>query len=116
MNDQAINLVLTYLAATGVCTYLLQALQKWSKTPWITEHTHWINFLVRAALSLSASLGMHWAWATNPDHSHVLTIAIPSALDLVKGLVHWVGQYFAQHVAGNIVTLSAPKQDAGKAA
>lgn len=106
MNDQTINMMLTYLAATGGCTYLLQALQKWSKTPWISAHTTKINVLVRMALALGASIGLSLGWSSGADHSHILTIAIPSLKTLAVGTVHLVGQYFAQHAAGKVISIN----------
>lgn len=106
MNDQTINMLLSYLAATGACTYLLQFLQKSAKTPWITAHTTKINAAVRLLLALGASLGLSWGWTSNADHSHVLTIAIPGAMALAKGTVHLVGQYFAQHAAGKVISIN----------
>ena len=106
MNDQTINMLLSYLAATGACTYLLQYLQKSAKTPWITSHTVKINAAVRLLLALGASLGLSWGWTANADHSHVLTVAIPSGMALAKGAVHMLGQYFAQHAAGKVISIN----------
>ena len=105
MNDNTTNLLFTSLATSGMCAYLLQALQKWSKTPWITAHTTGINVGVRMALSFAATLGISVAWNSGADNSHILMVAIPSGTLLAKGALHWVGQYFFQHAAGKVLSI-----------
>lgn len=106
MNDQTINMALTYLAATGGCASLLQALQRWSKTPWITVHTAKINWLFKSGLALASSLGLSWAWTANVDHSHVLMIAIPSVKALGVGAIHFIGQLYAIHGTGKVLSIN----------
>jgi len=106
MNDNTTNLLFTALATSGMCSYLLQALQRWSKTPWITAHTTGINVAVRMALSFATTLGISFAWNAGADHSHILTIAIPSGTLILKGLLHWGGQYFFTHAAGKVLSIN----------
>jgi hypothetical protein len=106
--DGATSLLGTQLGAAAVCAYLMQALQKWSKTPWINEHTAGINVAVRAALAVVSTIGIGWAWSNGTAGGHVLTIAIPSTVILLHGLWHVFVQYAIQHGWGNLLSPNPP--------
>lgn len=105
MNDNTSSLIFTAVTSSAACAYLLQLLQKWSKTPWITEHTTGINVAVRAVLSAAATVGISVAWNSGSDNSHTLIIAIPSGITLLHGIWHWFGQYALQHFSGKILSI-----------
>jgi hypothetical protein len=96
----------TQIGAAAVSAYAIQLLQKWGKTPWITEHTTGINAAARVVTSFVAAIGVSWAWGDLSSGGHTLTIAIPSSAALLAGLWHWFVQYAVQHGWGNL--LSAP--------
>lgn len=108
MNDNTSSLIFTAVTSSAACAYLLQLLQKWSKTPWITEHTTGINMAVRAALSFAATLGISVVWNAGTNNGHTLTIAIPSGIVLAHGVWHWFGQYALQHFSGKILSIPEP--------
>lgn len=99
--QDATSLLTSQIAAAAACSYLLNLLQKWSKTPWITEHTTLLNGMVRAVLAFAATVGIGWAWTSTGDNGHALTITIPSAMVLLHGLWHWFSQYALTHLAGS---------------
>ncbi len=86
--------------AAAVLEYLLHALQKWSKTPWISEHTNGITIAFRAAFAFAATLGITWKY---DGASHVLVIGGLSAVAIFTGLWHVISQYAMQHAFGGLV-------------
>jgi lipoprotein signal peptidase len=100
MAVDATSLLSSQLGGAAACAYLLNLLQKWSKTPWITEHTAGINRVVRAALALATTVGIGWAWSSTADNSHILMITIPPALSIMHGVWHWFTQYAFTHWIG----------------
>lgn len=115
-SPDATNMLATQLTAGAACAYILQLLQKWSKTPWITEHTTGINNAVRLILAFVSSLGISWVWSGSQDGGHTLTIAIPSAIAVVQSLWHVFGQFALQHGWGKVLALngSVPKEPVTK--
>jgi len=106
MSADATTLLSTQLGGAAACAYLLNLLQKWSRTPWITEHTAVINKMVRAGLALATTVGISWAWSAAGD-AHVLMITIPSAAVLAHGIWHWFCQYAFTHVVGSALDAKA---------
>lgn len=98
------SLLSTQIGAAAVCAYLVQLLQRWSKLPWITEHTTAINAALRIATSGVAAIGVHWAWADTSSGGHTLSIAIPSGAALLAAGWHWFVQYAIQHGWGNLLS------------
>lgn len=86
--------------AAAVLEYLLHFLQKWSKTPWITEHTQGITVACRATLAFFATLGINWKY-TGADHTLIITGL--SAVAIATGLWHVISQYAMQHAFGGLV-------------
>ena len=103
MAMDATTLLTSQFGAAAGSQYLLNLLQKWSKTPWINEHTTGINIAVRAALAFGATVGITWAWSPTISGGHMLSIAIPSVVDLGHGLWHWFDQYAMTHIVGSIL-------------
>jgi len=95
----------TQIGAAAVCAYAIQFLQRWSKIPWITEHTAGINTAARIVTSGIAALGVSWAWGDLSGGGHSLTIAIPSGATILYGLWHWFQQYAVQHGWGNLLSV-----------
>lgn len=102
------SLLTSQIAAAAACSYLLNLLQRWSKTPWISQHTDGINLMVRAALAFGATVGIGWAWSAGANEGHVLTISIPGAAALIHGLWHWFSQYALTHLAGSALEKPVP--------
>ena len=100
MAADATTLLSSQLGGAAACAYLLNLLQKWSRTPWITEHTATINKVVRAGLALAATAGISWQWSAAANDGHTLTVVIPSALALLHFGWHWFTQYAFTHVVG----------------
>jgi hypothetical protein len=94
----------TQIGAAAVCAYAIQLAQKWSKLPWITEHTASINMWARIFTSGVAALGVSWAWGDLSGGGHSLTIALPSGAAFLAGLWHWFQQYAVQHGWGNLLS------------
>jgi len=86
--------------AAALLEYLLHLLQKWSKTPWITEHTVVITVAFRAALAFFATLGISWKYSGS---THELVIGGLSAVTILAGLWHFTGQYWTQHFMGKLM-------------
>lgn len=104
MDAHAHSVLSTQIGSAAVCAYIVQLLQKWSRTPWITQHTTGINTAVRIATSGLAALGVGWAWGElSPDGGHSLIIHIPPAAVILAGLWHWFTQYAIQHGWGNLL-------------
>lgn len=94
----------TEIGAAAVSAYAVQLAQKWSKLPWITEHTAQINFYVRLATSGLAALGVSYAWGDLAGGGHTLTFTIPTVAVLLHGLWHWFVQFAVQHGWGNLLS------------
>jgi len=86
--------------AAALLEYLLHFLQKWSKTPWITEHTTGITIAARAAFAFMATLGITLKYSGD---THELIIGGLSALAIITGLWHVISQYAMQHAFGGLV-------------
>jgi hypothetical protein len=99
------SLLSTQIGAAAVCAYLVQLMQRWSKLPWITEHTTGVNTILRVVTSGVAALGVHWAWAESSGGGHTLSIAIPSGAALLGAGWHWFVQYAVQHGWGNLLAV-----------
>lgn len=112
-SPDATNMLATQLTAGAACAYLLQLLQKWSKTPWVTEHTDGINNAIRLGLALISSLGISWVWSGTENGGHTLTIAIPSTFAILQAAWHVFGQFALQHGWGKVLSLngSNPKEN-----
>lgn len=98
------SMLSTQIGAAAVCAYLVQLLQRWSKIPWITEHTTGINAALRIVTSGAAAIGVHWAWADSSSGGHTLSIAIPSFAAILAAGWHWFVQYAIQHGWGNLLS------------
>ena len=85
-------------AAGAALEYLLHLLQRWSKTPWITEHTTKITVICRAALAFFATIGLSWHYAGG-----TLVISGLSATVIAAGLWHLFRQYAVQHGFGKLI-------------
>lgn len=92
----------TSIYAGAASAYIIQFLQKWPKTPWITDHTKWITAGIRIGLSGASALGVSWAWGGLEGGGHSLTITIPALSVIFVGLWHWFGQYALTHLAGGV--------------
>jgi len=86
--------------AAALLEYLLHFLQKWSKTPWITEHTTWITVAARSLFALCATVGITWKYS---GETHELVIGGLSAIAIATGLWHVISQYAMQHAFGGLV-------------
>lgn len=93
------SILFSHLTSAALFAYTLQLLQRWQKTPWVTEHTTMMNVGLRAVLSLLANLGIGWVW-----NGHLtwltgasVTITIPGLTVVAHGCYHLVGQFAFQH-------------------
>lgn len=108
------NILFTQVTAGAASAYLMRLLQKWNRTPWITDHSHGIIVLVRVIMSAAVTLGISWTWSPAADNGHVLAIAIPSLAGIIHGAWNWFGQYALQHGwgqilnVGNVTSISTP--------
>lgn len=117
MTGDATTLLTSQIGAAAACSYVLNLLQRWSRLPWITEHTKVINVIVRAVLAGAATLGISKAWTPTTGGGGVLMISIPPFAVLVQATWHWFSQYALTHLAGSalenghggVTSLPAPK-------
>jgi len=86
--------------AAALLEYLLHFLQKWSKTPWISEHTTWITITARSLFAFLATLGITWKYS---GETHELVIGGLSAIAIFTGFWHVISQYAMQHAFGGLV-------------
>lgn len=86
--------------AAAILEYLLHFLQKWSKTPWISEHTEHITVVTRAVFAFLATLGINWKYSGD---THTLIISGLSAIAIATGVWHCLSQYAMQHAFGGLV-------------
>jgi len=105
MNSMAINpsLLSNQIGAAAVSAYLVHAAQKWTKLPWITEHTTQINTVVRVLTSGISTLGISYAWSTDSSGTHHLDFSIPTLAVALVSLWHWFTQYAIQHGWGSLL-------------
>lgn len=100
---EATSTLQTSLYAAAASAYITQFLQKWERTPWITDHTKWVTAGVRLTLSAISAVGVSWAWAAKDGGGHTLTIAIPGLASLLIGIWHLFGQYATTHAFGGML-------------
>jgi|SRR5579859_5712209 len=113
MTPDATTLLGSQVGAAAACAYIINLLQMWSKTPWITAHTKYVNIAVRALLSGGAYVGISHVWSPSTTGGGVLTITIPSLTVIVIGVWHWFCQYAFTHVVGTTLeSKQAPPQGA----
>lgn len=86
-------------AAGAALEFGLKFLQRWSKTPWITEHTTKITVALRALLAFGATIGLSWHYAGG-----TLTITGLSVSIVAAGLWHFFRQYAVQHGFGHLIS------------
>lgn len=91
------SILFTHVTSAAAFAYALQLLQKWAKTPWVTEHTTGVNVALRAIFSLFASFGINWAWTGSSVSGWSVTITIPALAVLGHGVFHLFGQFALQH-------------------
>lgn len=109
---EATSTLQTSLYAGAASAYIVQFLQKWSKTPWITDHTKWVTVGVRLTLACVSAAGVSWAWAAKDGGGHTLTIAIPGLTSLLIGVWHLFGQYATTHAFGGVLKATELKPPA----
>lgn len=85
-------------AAGAVLEYALHLLQRWSKTPWITEHTAGITVAFRALLACCATIGLSWQY-----HGGTLIITGLTPAIIGAGIWHLLQQYAVQHGFGKLI-------------
>jgi hypothetical protein len=90
----------TQFTAAALVEFLLRFLQKWSKTPWITDHTTGITLACRAVLAFVATLGITWKYSGD---THELIIGGLSLVAILTALWHFAGQFATQHVFGKLL-------------
>jgi len=86
--------------AAALVEWLLHFLQRWSKTPWISEHTTGITIAVRSVLAFGATLGITWQYSAA---DHTLMIGGLSAVAIFTGLWHFASQYAMQQGFGGLI-------------
>lgn len=98
----------TEIGAAAVAAYAIQLAQRWSKLPWITEHTAEMNVIARLITSGVAAVGVSFVWGDLASGGHTLTFTIPPLMILLQntihGLWHWFVQYAVQHGWGNLLS------------
>jgi hypothetical protein len=110
------SMLSTQIGAAAVCAYAIQLAQRWSKIPWITEHTAGINAIARVVTSGFAALGVSYAWGDLAGGGHTLSFMLPSGAGFVAGLWHWFTQYAVQHGWGNLLSQPITNKAEGVAA
>lgn len=100
MSMDATTLLSSQLGAAAGTAYIVNFLQKSSYFSWISTHTKTINKVVRATLALAVTIGITYVWAPATGGAHVLTLNIPSWIDLGHGTWHWFCQYAFTHAIG----------------
>lgn len=100
---EATSTLQTSLYASAASAYIVQFIQRWDKTPWVTEHTKWMTAGLRLALSFVSAVGVSWAWAAKEGGGHTITIAIPGLAALLIGIWHLFGQYATTHAFGGLL-------------
>lgn len=100
---EATSTLQTSLYASAASAYIVQFIQRWDKTPWVTEHTKWMTTGLRLGLSFVSAVGVSWAWAAKEGGGHTITIAIPGLASLLIGIWHVFGQYAFTHGFGGLL-------------
>lgn len=85
-------------AASAALEFGLSFLQRWSKTPWITEHTTKLNIALRAILAFVATIGITWHY-----NGGTLVITGLTVSTIAAGLWHVFRQYALQHGFGHLI-------------
>jgi len=85
-------------AAGAALEFLLHFLQRWSKTPWITEHTTKITTFFRVLLAFFATIGLTWHYSGGTLVISGLSVAVIS-----QGLWQMFKQYALQHGFGHLI-------------
>lgn len=88
-------------AAGAALEFGLHALEKWSKTPWITEHTTKLTVAFRVVLAFFATIGLQWHYVSAGGGQ--LTITGLSVSVLAAGVWHFFRQYAVQHGFGHLI-------------
>jgi hypothetical protein len=101
-------LLATVTAGAG-CAYFIQLLQKAKTLPWVTEHTQGINIVLRAVLSLGATVGISHAWNPSAGGGGTFTLVFPPLMVIVVGLWHWFGQFAVMHGFGQVLNIGTLK-------
>lgn len=100
--DATSSLLASQIGAGAASAYIINLLQAWKRTPWISAHTAGVNIVLRSGLTLAATLGISWQWSAAPvADTHILAIMIPSGTVLLHGLWHWFNQYAIAHWVGS---------------
>lgn len=85
-------------AAGAALEFGLHFLQRWSKTPWITEHSTKLTAALRAILAFGATIGLSWHYSGG-----TLVISGLSVSVLAAGAWHMFRQYALQHGFGHLI-------------
>jgi hypothetical protein len=85
-------------AASAALEFGLRFLEKWSKTPWITENTTKLNLALRAVLAFVATIGITWHY-----NGGTLVITGLTVSTLAAGLWHVFRQFALQHGFGHLI-------------
>lgn len=88
-------------AAGAALEFGLHFLERWSKTPWITEHTTKISTFFRVVLAFFATIGLHWHYAAVNGGELVITGLSVSVI--AQGLWSFLRQYAVQHGFGHLI-------------
>lgn len=104
------DVITSQLAGAALLAYLLQWIKTSRLIPWVGAHTKGINYALTAALSLAATIGIHYQYdAANG----VLTIGGLHAATILGGLWEWAKQWaFQQGAADMIFTKTVAGRDA----
>lgn len=84
--------------AAAALEFALHFLERWSKTPWITENTTKITAAFRVMLAFFATLGLTWHY---DGGTLVITGLSVSVISL--GLWNFFRQYALQHGFGHLI-------------
>lgn len=85
-------------AASAALEFALHFLQKWSKTPWISENTTKLNVILRAVLAFLATVGITWHY-----NGGTLVITGLTLSTLAAGFWHVFRQFALQHGFGHLI-------------
>jgi len=84
--------------AAAALEFALHFLQRWSKTPWITENTTKISATFRVMLAFFATIGLTWHY-----DGGTLVITGLSVSVIATGLWNFFRQYALQHGFGHLI-------------
>lgn len=85
-------------AASAALEFALHFLQRWSKTPWISENTTKLNVAIRAVLAFVATIGITWHY-----NGGTLVITGLTVSTIAAGLWHVFRQFALQHGFGHLI-------------